>query len=144
MDLPGFGDSFYDKETDFTFTAQAKKLNALFQHLGISNGFSVIAHDTGASIARLVALEQQNNIEKMVLINTEIPEHRRPFIPMYQFIARFPFANLAFRILLKVGPIVRSPLLLHEFFFDKKNCVTKVSLNIMWRPCKVIMECMEC
>ncbi|MGH1338146.1 MAG: alpha/beta fold hydrolase [Aureispira sp.] len=125
VDLPGFGDSFYDNKTDFTFTAQAKRLNNLFQRLGINKGFSLIAHDTGASIARLVALEEQNNIEKMVLINTEMPGHRPPFIPMHQLIAKFPFANLAFRTLLKCGPIVRSPLLLHQFFFDKNKLRNK-------------------
>jgi len=94
VDLPGFGDSRYSKNTDFTFTAQSNRLNKLFGILGIKNQFSVIAHDTGASIARLIALEKSNTIEKLILINTEMPSHRPPFIPMYQILARLPLASL--------------------------------------------------
>jgi len=119
LDLPGFGDSVYSKNTDFTFTAQANRLKKLIDILGINNQLSVLAHDTGASIARLLALKEGSNIEKLILINTEIPNHRPPYIPMYQLLARLPFANLMFRILLKFDFIVTSPLLINQFFFDK-------------------------
>ncbi len=117
VDLPGFGDSQWSVETDFSFTAQAARLAALFSQLRLTS-YSILAHDTGASIARLVALLQPEAVRKMVLINTEIPHHRPPFIPLYQLLARLPLANLMFRSLLKIGFLVRSPLLFRPFFFD--------------------------
>ncbi len=118
LDLPGFGDSKWNSKTDFTFTAQSKRLVKLFKILNLTN-YSILAQDTGASIARMVAVTEQNNIDKLVLINTEIPNHRPPFIPMHQFLAKLPLANLMFRSLLKIGFIVRSPLLLKQFFYDR-------------------------
>jgi len=125
VDLPGFGSSAYSKDTDFSFTAQANRLNKLIDLLGINNQLKIIAHDTGASIARLLGLEKSNNIEKLILINTEIPNHRPPYIPMYQFLARLPLANLMFRTLLKFDFIVTSPLLINQFFFDKSRFKNK-------------------
>ena len=121
IDLPGFGDSVYSARTNFSFTAQANRLNKLFELLGISSHFNIIAHDTGASIARMTALEKSNEVEKLILINTEIPGHRPPFIPMYQFLAKLPLANLTFRALLNFDFIIRSPLLLNQFFHDKSK-----------------------
>ncbi len=119
IDLPGFGDSVYSKKTNFTFTAQAKRLSTLIDLLGINNQLNVIAHDTGASIARLTALEANNAIKKLILINTEIPNHRPPFIQMYQKKAKLPFANLAFRLAFKSDKMITSPLVLDQFFYNK-------------------------
>ena len=76
----------------------------------------------------MVAVLQPNAIEKLALINTEIPNHRPPFISMHQFLAKLPLSNFIFRSLLKVGFIVRSPLLLNQFFYDKS--LLKVSENL--------------
>ena len=38
---------------------------------------------------------------------------------MHQFLAKLPFANFVFRTLLKVDFIVRSPILLNQFYSDK-------------------------
>ncbi|MGD1841936.1 MAG: alpha/beta fold hydrolase [Thermonemataceae bacterium] len=136
IDLPGFGESRYSKETGFTFTAQARRLNKLFKILDIAGRFSIVAQDTGASIARISALEKSNTIEKLILINTEIPHHRPPFIPMYQFLAKLPGANWTFRTLLKFGFIVRSPLLLNQFFYDKSKLKDKSNLDHYVSPLK--------
>ncbi|MEM0985588.1 MAG: alpha/beta hydrolase [Pseudomonadota bacterium] len=46
--------------------------------------FHIVAHDTGGTVARLVAAHRPDRVEKLVLLNTEIPGHRPPFIPAYQ------------------------------------------------------------
>ena len=135
LDLPGFGDSEWNSKTDFTFTAQSKRLVKLFTKLNLTN-YSILAQDTGASIARMVAVTEQNNVDKLVLINTEMPNHRPPFIPMHQFLAKLPLANLMFRSLLKIGFIVRSPLLLNQFFYDKSKLKIKENLDKYVIPLK--------
>ena len=104
LDLLGFGGSEYSKQTNFTFTAQAERIIKIASKLRLGP-YSIIAHDTGASIARLVALKDEQ-VEKLVLINTEIPSHRPPFIPMYQFLAKFSIANVMFRLLMRSKWIV--------------------------------------
>jgi len=118
VDLPGFGESKWHKHTDFTFTAQAQRLGKLMKQLGI-NCYHLVAQDTGASIARILALKFPAQVEGMVLINTEIPKHRPPYIPLYQAIAHWPGMNWMFRNLMKVNQIVRSPLLFNQFYSDK-------------------------
>ncbi len=118
IDLPGFGDSEWSNTTDFTFTAQARRINLLVNALKL-NEYSFIAHDTGATIARLAAVEQPKNVKKLVIINTEIPNHRPPWIPFYQWCAKLPLAALTFRVILQSKIFVRSSMGLGEFYADK-------------------------
>ena len=135
VDLPGFGDSKWDDNTDFTFTAQSRRLVKLFKKLNLSN-YSILAQDTGASIARIVAVTEQENIDKLVLINTEMPNHRPPFIPLYQFFAKLPLANFLFRSLIKIDAFVRSPFFLNQFYYDKSKLKDKENLNRYINPLK--------
>ena len=55
----------------------------------------MLAQDTGGTFARYLALLDGARVEKLVLINTEMPRHRPPWIPLYQFLmhaarARWP------------------------------------------------------
>ena len=139
IDLPGFGESEWSLNTDFTFTAQSKRVIKLFKKLNLTN-YSIIAQDTGASISRLIAISEQSNIEKLILINTEIPNHRPPFIEMHQTLAKLPFSNILFRSLLKIDFIVSSPLLLKQFFFDKSKLKIKKNLDSYLIPLKTSKE----
>lgn len=117
LDLPGLGDSDWSDTTDFRFTAQAHRIATLTEKLPMDR-FSLIAHDTGATIARLVALETQGRTAKLALMNTEIPGHRPPWIPLYQKLSRMPGSGATFRRLLQSQLFVRSSLGLGEFFSD--------------------------
>ena len=82
-DLPGLGETHWTEQTDFNFSAQAETLRAFVDSMGLSS-YSIIAHDTGATIARRLSLIDASRVTKMVLIGTEIPEHRPPWIPFFQ------------------------------------------------------------
>ncbi len=117
IDLPGLGDSDWTSETDFSFTAQAKRLDLLFKSLELEN-YALMAHNTGATIARLVALLQPESVKKLIIINTEIPNHRPPWIRFYQFNAKLPFSHIAFKTLMNFNKFVYSPMALGEFYTD--------------------------
>lgn len=119
IDMPGFGKTKWEEQTNLGFRVQSKRLGKLFKKINLDN-LSIVAQDTGASITRQVAIDNPSLIENLILINTEIPNHRPPFIPMHQFLAKLPLSNFVFRSLLKVGIIVRSPLLINQFYSDKK------------------------
>ena len=106
-DLPGMGDSEWTDATDFSFPGQGHTLKLLADRLGLQR-YSVLAQDTGGTFARCLALEDGARIERLALINTEIPRHRPPWIPLYQFLMRVPGALPAFTVLLRSRVFLRS------------------------------------
>ncbi len=119
LDLPGLGDSAWSADTDFTFTGQARRLSPLLRKLGIER-FSLLAHDTGATVARLLALAEPSRIAKLAIINTEIPGHRPPWIPLYQKLTRVPGSGAIFRVLLAQPWFVRSGMGFRAFYSDRR------------------------
>lgn len=119
VDLAGLGDSRWDATTDFRFTAQARRVNALLADLGIRR-CALVAHDTGATVARLVALSDAGRVAGQVLINTEMPGHRPPWIPLYCHTARLPGASLSFRPLLASRWYLRSGMGFGAFYSDRR------------------------
>lgn len=119
IDMPGLGDSDWRPDTDFSFTAQAHRLGRLCAALQLHK-FSMIAHDTGATVARLVTLNAPLHVVKLVLINTEIPNHRPPWIPTYQRLAKLPGANRLFRFTMRSKRWQKSRLGLREFYTHRQ------------------------
>lgn len=119
IDLPGLGDSDWTEQTDFSFTAQARRLTKLFTQLGLQR-YSLIAHDTGATIARLVAHADPGKVEHLVAFNTEIPNHRPPWIPTYQRLAALPGANSIFRLTMRSNFWRASSLGCGQFYTNKE------------------------
>jgi len=119
IDLAGLGDSRWTGRTDFRFTAQARRVAHLLEQLGIDD-CTLVAHDTGATVARLVALAAPERVARQALINTEIPGHRPPWIPFYQMTAGLPGASLSFRPLLGMKWYLRSGLGFGAFYSNKK------------------------
>jgi len=106
-DLPGMGDSKWTDATDFSFPGQGKTLKRLADSLGLKR-YSVMAQNTGGTFARFLALEDVSQIEKLILINTEMPGHRPPWIPFYQFLMRVPGILAVFHVLLRSPLFLRS------------------------------------
>lgn len=117
VDLPGLGDSDWSSDTDFSFTAQARRLGLLFESLNLSR-YSLIAHDTGATVARLVAMAHPDSVNKLVMVNTEIPGHRPPWIPLYRHLVKLPGAGAIFGILMRSTWFIRSTMGMGEFYSD--------------------------
>jgi haloalkane dehalogenase len=97
-DLPGLGETEWTDATDFKFAAQAETLKKFIDALGLSS-YSILAHDTGGTIARRLAIIDKDRIRALALIGTEIPGHRPPWIPFFQKIAR-PNKNTNFQFLM--------------------------------------------
>jgi haloalkane dehalogenase len=106
-DIPGMGESEWTDATDFSFPGQGHTLKALVDGLGLDR-YAVLAQDTGGTFARCLALEDGARIEKLALINTEIPRHRPPWIPFYQFLMRVPGTLPVFSLLLRSRAFLRS------------------------------------
>jgi len=98
-DTPGLGETEWTDATDFRFAAQADTLNAFAHGLGLAS-YALLAFDTGATIARQLALIDPARVRRLVLLNTEIPHHRPPFIKFFQRGMRRPGAALGMRVML--------------------------------------------
>lgn len=89
VDLAGKGDSEWTPQTDFTWSAHARRLKKLVDHLGLES-YSALAQDTGGTIARCLGFIDAGRMAKLAIINSEIPGHRPPWIPLYQKLLRLP------------------------------------------------------
>lgn len=116
-DTPGLGETEWHEGTDFRFAAQAETLRAFTRALDLGP-YRVLAFDTGATIARQLALVDAAQVRRLVLLNTEIPGHRPPFIPLFQRTARLPGNAFSMRLLLRSRTLRRSRLGFGGCFVD--------------------------
>ena len=132
VDLPGLGDSVWTSNTDFTFTAQARRLAKLLGILSI-NECAILAQDTGATVSRLVAASEPAKIKKLVIMNTEMPYHRPPWIPLFRVLAKLPGSNTMYRLIFS-SPIVRTSMGLKGFYSSASLLHDPNSLNPYVKP----------
>jgi pimeloyl-ACP methyl ester carboxylesterase len=106
-DLPGLGETQWSEQTDFTWHGQARGLKGLVDQLGLSR-YSLMGHDTGGTFARCLALADGARVARLAIINSEMPGHRPPWIPLYQALMVVPGALSAFNLLLRSRSFLRS------------------------------------
>src|SRR5512139_1430681 len=116
-DLIGLGQSRSSAREDYSSTGQARALRATLAQLGVGS-YALVGNDTGGWIARELALIDQPRVSHLVLTNTEIQNHRPPWIPMYQVLARVPGFGSIMRQLLRSRALRRSSLVFGGCFFD--------------------------
>jgi pimeloyl-ACP methyl ester carboxylesterase len=117
VDLPGLGDSRWTDATDFSFPGQGRTLHRVADALGLDS-YGVLAQDTGGTFARFLALEDPR-VSRLVLINTEMPGHRPPWVPFYQRLMTLPGATGLLGTLVRSRRYVRSPMAFGGCFVDR-------------------------
>ena len=119
VDLPGAGDTRWRRNNDFSFTGQARNLLRFVDAIGLEP-FHIVAHDTGATISRALALLAPQRVRTMTLIGTEIPGHRPPWIPLFQRSVALPGSSAIFGRLLGLRWFVTSSMAFGNVFADKR------------------------
>ena len=109
VDLLGAGESRWTERTDFGMKAQARAIATLLRALGIERA-AVIAHDTGATIVRHLALIAPERVGRLLLIGTEIPNHRPPLVELFVRFFAVPGSAALLGVALRSKTFVRSPL----------------------------------
>jgi pimeloyl-ACP methyl ester carboxylesterase len=117
VDLPGAGETRWTDRTDFRFNAQAESIKAFVNNLGLKS-YAIIAHDTGATIARRLAIMDRARVTKLVAIGTEIPNHRPPYIQMFQKLSYVPGYLMMSRMNFKSRKFLRSSRAFGGVFYD--------------------------
>lgn len=119
VDLPGAGSSEWEPNNDFSFHGHAENLKRFVDKIGITN-YRIIAHDTGATVARRLAIIDGPRVRQLVLIDTEIPNQRPPLIPLMQKVLAIPGSTFVFRQLLRSPAFIRSSFGFGGCFVDMK------------------------
>ena len=126
-DTPGLGETRWRDDTPFAFGHQTATLRAFVDRLGLDR-YTLLGHDTGGPLARLLALADRERAGRLVIMNTEMPGHRPPWIPLYQRLAALPTTVTSFGWLLRLpiyrrsslayGPCFEDARLLDDDFFE--------------------------
>jgi len=117
-DLAGLGRTEWRGDADFTFPGHARTLRTFVDALRL-DAYALVAQDTGATVARCLADADAARVGRLVLINTEMPGHRPPWVPLYRHLAALPGAALSFRALMAQRWFRRSPMGLGGLFVDR-------------------------
>lgn len=107
LDLVGLGDSTSRDAVDFSSEGQAAVFQQALAVTGVSS-YALVGNDTGGWIARELALLDAERVTHLALMNTEIPGHRPPWIPLYQRLAGLPGSSFVFRQMLASRRLRRS------------------------------------
>ena len=102
------------------FADHARRVLEFADAMGLER-FSLLGHDTGGTVARLVAASDPARIDKLVLLNTEMPNHRPPFIPTYQRLFALPGSALVLKGMVKSKLYRHSALGFGGIFWDKQR-----------------------
>jgi len=107
LDLVGLGNSTSNAAIDYTSPGQALVLQQGLRALGVSC-YALLGNDTGGWIARELALLDAAAVTRLVLMNTEIPGHRPPWIRLYQRLSQLPGSGIVLRGMLASRRVRRS------------------------------------
>ncbi|HEU0302235.1 MAG TPA: alpha/beta hydrolase [Longimicrobium sp.] len=116
-DLPGAGDTPWEGVQDFSIEARSRLAARFGEVLGLDRYF-LLAHDTGATLARYVAWWHPERIRALVVMNTEAPHHRPAWIPLYQRTMALPGGEAGFRASLMSRIFTRSRMSFGGCFCD--------------------------
>jgi pimeloyl-ACP methyl ester carboxylesterase len=106
LDLPGAPNSTWDETSDLSAEGAARWVRRWATERGLER-YTLVAFDSGAFIARLVAAEDER-VSALVLSNTEVEHHRPPWVPLYRTLMGLPGASRVFSSLLGSQRFLRS------------------------------------
>ena len=88
LDSAGMGYSAPPQDGDFSFAAHARRVAHFADELGLDT-FALIGHDTGGTIARMLAANNPHRVSKLIVMATEVPGHIPAAVPRYQRLLRY-------------------------------------------------------
>ena len=82
IDTLGLGESTWNKQADFSIASHVRAVKSLLNALNLSQ-YSLVGFDSAGAIARVLAAEEGDKLANLILLNTDIPGRRPPWLPLY-------------------------------------------------------------
>lgn len=102
FDLPGAGSSRLSSTTPMNLSAYVDTVLELLDAVGLGDAnLGFIGHDSGGSIARLVAATKPERVTGMVFGNTEVPNRYSPLFRRFLWLSRLPLVATLMRYALR-------------------------------------------
>lgn len=120
LDSAGMGESEWSKETDLSFHGHVDRTLAFADHLNLTT-YAVLGHDTGGTIARLLAVKDNTRVTSVTSIDTEIPHQFPPTVTLLQKLHRNPLSRLILKAALSSETFVKSGSGYGGFFADPSH-----------------------
>ena len=118
IDLPGAGDTEWLNSAEISLAGHIRTVRACIEELGLKS-YGLLAHDSGAAIARWVAIEDPGRVRAIVMGNTEIPEHRPYQVRLFSPFLQLGLGSTLFRQILKRPWLQRSSFGFGGCYIDK-------------------------
>lgn len=117
LDLPGCGASTTTEATPLTMTGHVDSVGAAIDELGLEQ-FSLVGHDSGGLIARMVAARRADDVASLVIAGSEIPGHHPWQVALFGLLAKLPGSSAIMRTVLSHDSLMMSPFALGGSFSD--------------------------
>jgi haloalkane dehalogenase len=110
LDWPGLGESMLDPDhaRRINFLTMADVLTDFLAHIKAER-VTLIAHDTGATIARLALSKGASNVDRLICLSTELPGHYLDLIPRLKRLFSLPMMPQLYTLLLRSKAFINSP-----------------------------------
>lgn len=118
FDLPGTGMAKASVHTQYDFYAHVNALRTALQTLGITQ-YGIVAHDSGAVIARILADQEPNAVVGLSMSGSEIPGYYSPLLKFLFGIVNLPGNLIIFAKLLRLKFFRHSIIGFGSCFYDK-------------------------
>lgn len=120
LDSAGMGESEWTQDTDLGFHAHVDRTFAFANHLGLSS-YHVLGHDTGGTVARLLAVKDSERVKSVTVIDTEIPHRFPPAVTLLQRLHRNPLTRWVLKRALASETFIKSGSGYGGFFADPSS-----------------------
>lgn len=117
-DLPGAGDTPWPSSMKEAFVGYTDLLEKFVDAVGLAS-FGLVAHDSGGTVARMLAARLPDHVWGLALTNTEVAGHPLPLLPALQTVAKMPGAAWMFSRLLRSRRFVHSKYGFRGVFADR-------------------------
>jgi pimeloyl-ACP methyl ester carboxylesterase len=119
LDLLGAGETLDDPARDHGFPVQARLVEGFMDAIGLAKA-TVFGHDSGGTIARMVAIASPDRVPRLVLADTEVPGHQPALVRMLKALLGLPGARALFAAMTRSRALAKSPLGFGTSFADLK------------------------
>ena len=109
FDLPGAGHTRSSSDHPLTLRAHTRTVAEVVDALAL-DAYALLAHDSGAVMARIVAAAHGSRVRALVIAGTEIPGHRPWFVQALVLLSKIPGGLGLLRFALRSGVLRRSRL----------------------------------